>query len=285
MAEGVKRPDYLLYKGRYFPPTTPEWMDYLLNEFSPRDTDILIATYPRSGTTWLQNVLHILKTKKKLDVHIYDSIPFLIIPQFGKKSPSELEDIPAPRMLKTHLPWDLVPKNDKCKYIYCYRNPKDVFVSLYHHTTGSDTFGYHGTIPEFWDLYLKGEVEYGSWFDHVISWWEQKDNPNVFFLSYEDLQCNFKEKVLQIAAFAGFELSEELYELIAEECSFQTMKSNKFIDRSVASKPGENSAHIRKGTVGGWKDVLTADQSKVMDEMIETKLKGLTIKDKLVFEL
>ena len=229
-------------------------------------------------------MLHILKNKKKLDVHIYDSIPFLIIPQFGKKSSSELEDIPAPRMLKTHLPWDLVPKNDKCKYIYCYRNPKDVFVSLYHHTTGT-IFDYQGTIPEFWDLYLKGEVEYGSWFDHVVGWWEQKDNPNVLFLSYEDLHCNFKEKVLQIAAFTGFELSEELYELIVEECSFQTMKSNKLIDRSVASKSGENSAHIRKGTVGGWKDVLTADQNKLMNEMIETKLNGLSIKDKLVFEL
>ena len=31
--------------------------------------------------------------------------------------------------------------------------------------------------------------------------------------------------------------------------------------------------------------MLTADQNKLMDEMIETKLKGSTIKDKLVFEL
>ncbi|KAI6651604.1 hypothetical protein LOD99_4855 [Oopsacas minuta] len=262
-------------------------MDYLCNKFRPRDTDIILATYPRSGTTWLQNALHLLRHKKKLESNILDSIPFLILPQFDsdKKLKPEFEAIPPPRILKTHLAWDIVPKNDKCKYIYCYRNPKDVFVSMYHHTIASHGFGYDGSISDFWDLYLKGEVEYGSWFDHVIGWWQQKDNPNMYLLSYEDLQTNFKDKIEEIAAFTGLELTEELYELIAEECSFKTMKSNKFVEKIFTPKPGENSAHIRKGTVGGWKEVLTADQNKVIDEMIESRLKGLSIRDKLVFEL
>ena len=280
MAEQVKRPNYLLYKGLYFPLTTTEWMDYLINKFSPRDTDIFVATYPRSGTTWIQNVLHILKNKKKLDVHISDSIPFLLIPRFDKMS--QLDDIPVPRIMKTHLPWDMVPKNDKCKYIYCYRNPKDVFVSLYHHIKGSDGYNYEGSLADFWDLFVKGEVEFGSWFDHVIGWWKQIDNPNVLFLSYEELHCNFKAKVLQIAAFTGLELTEELYALITEECSFKTMKQ---LSKEYRTRPGWNPEHVRKGIVGDWKDVLTADQNELMDEMIETRLKGLSIKEKLIFQL
>ena len=44
---------------------------------------------------------------------------------------------PAPRVFKTHLPYDMVPKGHneatKPRYIYVMRNPKDAFVSRYHH--------------------------------------------------------------------------------------------------------------------------------------------------------
>ena len=43
---------------------------------------------------------------------------------------------PSPRVIKTHLTYEMTPKRDdkgpKPKYIYAMRNPKDAFVSLYH---------------------------------------------------------------------------------------------------------------------------------------------------------
>ena len=26
----------------------------------------------------------------------------------------------------------------------------------------------------------------GVWFDHVLSWWKHRDDPNILFLTYED---------------------------------------------------------------------------------------------------
>ena len=44
---------------------------------------------------------------------------------------------PTPRVFKTHLPYDMVPKGHNeattPRYIYVMRNPKDAFVSRYHH--------------------------------------------------------------------------------------------------------------------------------------------------------
>ena len=31
-------------------------------------------------------------------------------------------------------------------------------------------------------------VFYGSWFDHVLSWWKNKDDPNVLMLKYEEMK-------------------------------------------------------------------------------------------------
>ena len=294
MADSIKRPNYMQFQGRYFPPTSPEWFDYLVNKFVPRDSDIILATYPRSGTTWLQNILHILKHKQKLDGPLQASSPFIIFPQFasglGPDSQPllkpEFENIPAPRILKTHLPWDLVPKNPLSKYVYCYRNPKDVLISFHLHTTGSLGHAYDGSLSEFLELFLRGEVEYGSWWEHVLGWWQRRDTPNVMVLSYEELQNNFKEKVSQLAAFTGLELTEELYQLIAEESSVKAMKSNDHISlKAKPVKPGEEFAHVRKGVVGGWKEALTPEQNKALDDMIESKLGGVSLRDELVFQL
>ena len=31
-------------------------------------------------------------------------------------------------------------------------------------------------------------VNSGSWFDHVLSWWEHRDDPNILFVKYEDMK-------------------------------------------------------------------------------------------------
>ena len=201
---------------------------------------------------------------------------------------AEFESLPDPRIIKTHLAWDLVPKNPNSKYIYCYRNPKDVVVSFFYHTLAIKIIGFNGTFSEFFELFMKGEVEFGSWFDHVLGWWGQKDNKNVYFLSYEELQSNFKEKVEELAAFTGLGFSAEVFDLIAKESSFSAMKSNQFISemKKVEEKDTDNSlAHVRKGAVGGWKEVLTPEQSLAIDRMLEEKLKGSSLLEKLAFEL
>lgn len=71
------------------------------------------------------------------------------------------------------------------------RNPKDNAVSYYHHHQMSTFLGnYTGTWEQFIQLFAKGQLVYGDWFEHVRGFWEmKKNNPqSVLFVSYEELK-------------------------------------------------------------------------------------------------
>lgn len=82
-----------------------------------------------------------------------------------------LKALKNPRLLATHLPYSHVPKQLqelKCKVIYVARNVKDQLVSYYNfHQTAKYLGGKKWDWQEFLKLYEKGDLVYGSWFDHV----------------------------------------------------------------------------------------------------------------------
>ena len=81
MAVTIPLPKYTEHNGMHFPAfTTPEWLTEVSTQFHPRDTDVFLVTYPRSGTTWMQLILHLLKTKKTLDMEIYNYSPMIDVP-------------------------------------------------------------------------------------------------------------------------------------------------------------------------------------------------------------
>jgi len=71
--------------------------------------------------------------------------------------------------------------------IYVARNPKDSMVSLYHHAKSKPEFEYTGDFNTFFNIFITGQSENGSWFDHVIDWYREcKANPAThLFLKYE----------------------------------------------------------------------------------------------------
>ena len=96
---------------------------------------------------WLDGMLHPLPHNP-----YYASSPLKIERLF--------ESFPAPRVFKTHLPYDLVPKPrdevTKPRYIYVMRNPKDTAVSFYHHFEIMPKAP-HRSWDEYFELFIKGE--------------------------------------------------------------------------------------------------------------------------------
>lgn len=270
-----------------FPPyITQQHMDQLKN-FPLRSDDIILATYPKSGTTWMQQVLKLIYTGgKENGKNVSEAVPWLErgTASMDTSNPNAAVDfngMPSPRLLSSHAPYRLVPggspRSSPAKYIYVARNPKDVAVSFYYHSRAFKVYEYSGNWDHFYTLFVRGQVEFGSWFDHVLGWWEHRDQKNVLFLKYEDMQRDLHASVQRIVSFCGKDdLSPEVIDRVVELSSFQIMKVNSLANGDWHSpfRNTEIASFVRKGIVGDWKNHFSPEQNNEFDAMYAEKMKG-----------
>ena len=252
---------------------TQENMDKLKDlELYP--DDVWVVTYPKSGTTWTQQIVKLIRNNGvQDDVRITTAVPWPESSLF----PFKMEDVTRPRAFKSHFPYDLLPcgppHTTPCKYIFVARNPKDVAVSSY---VQAELVLFHGMEWDaFWKKYITGDLYYGDYFDHLLSWLPHKDDKNVLFLKYEDMKRDLPGAVSTIASFMGADLSSEVVAKIADLTSFKNMKEDDTVNYSWSIFHQKEGAakFLRKGIVGDWKNFLTAEQSAEIDSICAERLK------------
>lgn len=246
---------------------------FRLCDYTPRADDIFIVTYPRSGTTWMQMIIHQLSSDGDMDfVHISERVPFFERFWLTGKN---IDALPSPRLFKTHLGyggpfWKAIPKGP-CKYIYVARDGRDVATSYYHFYRTHLRF--RGTFEQFFRLFMQGRVQYGSWFRHVAGWWEHRHDPNVLFLSYEELLSDTAGSLERIAKFCGFSLPPERMPELLERCSFAYMKKHESKFDHLTEVMWENGlvpeSFLRRGRAGEGRDQFSPEQEAIFDQEFE----------------
>ncbi|XP_004623204.1 sulfotransferase 1A1 [Octodon degus] len=262
-----------------------------LQSFQALPDDLLISTYPKSGTTWVSEMLDMIYQGGDLEkcrrAPIYIRVPFLEIRHPGVLSGLEtLKDTPSPRLLKTHLPVALLPQSlwdQKVKVVYLARNAKDVVVSYYNFYQMAKMHPDPGTWDNFLEDFMAGKVSYGSWYQHVQEWWELSHTHPVLYLFYEDMKENPKRELQKILEFVGRSLPEETMDLIIQHTSFKEMKKNPMTN--YTSIPTEVMDHtvspfMRKGTVGDWKNTFTVAQNERFDAHYAERMAGCSLRFK-----
>ncbi|KAL1234542.1 Sulfotransferase 1C2 [Trichinella spiralis] len=257
--------------------------------------DILIISYPKSGTTWVSELLsqlcHSEQVKQK---PLHERVPWLEMDNkyawmFSKLfnsftnpiTPIALnEENNNPRIWFTHLPLELLPTeavHGKCKIIYVYRNPKDTAVSYYHFHRMARFLGQQDFSWEhFFTLYISGKVYCGSWFEHLKSYWRLGQiNQNMLFVNYEDMKKNLTFQIQRICKFLQLNLSAEIVQKTMDKVHFQNMKtSNRSNRKGVWLFNQKISEFIRKGQVGDWKNYFTVSQNEMFDQIYEIQMKA-----------
>lgn len=262
--------------------------------FRPDPSDILIATYPKAGTTWTQEIIDLLRHKgdaeacKRAPTPIRSPFLEIISPPPIPSGLDLLNTMDPPRLIKTHLPLQLVPLGfweNKCKVIYVARNAKDNLVSYYHFDCMNKTQPEPGPWDGYIQKFMRGELAWGSWYDHVKGYWKEKENRNILYLFYEDLKENPRREVERIMKYLDLSVSDEVISKIVELTSFKNMKENPMANYScVPSSVFDQSISpfMRKGEVGDWTNHFTPEQVKVFDEDYEKQMKEVNIPFKTI---
>ncbi|XP_050042799.1 sulfotransferase ssu-1-like [Dermacentor andersoni] len=272
--------------------------------YKPLDGDVFVVSYPKCGTTWMQYIVYGI---------FRDGVPPANLTEFMSMSPflelvgaESAQAMPRPNAIKTHLPFNKQPYSAKAKYVYITRNPYDCCVSYYYHTRDIPMYRFEdGTFDQFFDMFVEGKVEFGDYFDHLLSWYEHRGDSNVLFVTYEDLKKDTRGWVLKIADFLGKEYGDKLrqspdiFERIMASTSVDSMKKiNAEMNdwsKDLASVPLETlpegvksfveamgnmlekpfkGEFVRKGIVGDWQNHLSPGQVARMKERIALKTAG-----------
>ena len=260
---------------------TEEKVNTMLTRFKTRNDDIFLVSYIKSGTTWLQQILLLLNhdgdqpnlTMK--EAFLWPEFCLPTCPDPAREHSYEyFESLPSPRILIFHGWPHLTPAGlPHTKYIFLMRNPKDVAVSMYHHLRGKKGISYQGNWQDFFELYLSGQVHYGSWFDFHLHWEKfLSSRQQVLYLTYEELHKNIKKYLRKLAVFLGIKVSEKIIDKVAIGSKLDEMRKNDQANCNWMEINQNEAPHLRKGIVGDWRNYFTEEQNKRFELLYRQKM-------------
>ncbi|CAN8009840.1 unnamed protein product [Ixodes pacificus] len=268
-------------------------------KYRPRDGDIVLVTYAKGGSHWTQRIIQLLLDRGDGASTYSDFVRRTPVLEYH--GAAVVDDMPPPRFFRTHLQLLRHNFNDKAKYVYVARNPWDTCVSLYHYTRRLPKHQFEdGAFDDFFEAFVTGELGYGEYFDHVLHGYARKDDPNVFFSTYEELKADAPGMVLKLAYFLGEEYgtmlegSEETFREVLMKSSFEFMsrvlqpreeefsavfESSFSLAEKLSSSGPEGSKEddfrlFRKGKVNDWEELFSPDHIQRMQARIDQMTEG-----------
>ena len=272
----------------------------LRRQFILSSHDVCIATYPKCGTTWMQQlILLLLRGSDAREFAPMRDAPWLEMSTSsaanGEKSSSppialdDLCNLPPPdrdvdcgrRVWKTHSPEPHAPwcggasgaaaAGAKC-VIVC-RNSKDCAISLFHHTKNIPPFAFVGGWEDFCPIFLEGRVESSSFWAWHRGWYRAATTHpgTVLWVSFEEMKDDLPRVASKVAAHLGLNRSQAELAAIAERCGFSTMKAEAARRDAASAAAGGHvkKGHLREGKVGGWRDTMRSEDVDAFNEKDE----------------
>lgn len=250
-----------------------------LAEFKVRPDDLFISSYPRSGTTWMQHITHVLRSDGDVSFqHIGEVAPwFERSLALGRQRASDFESLSSPRIFKSHLPRGWLPRG--ARYIYVQRDGRDVALSYFHFYRSH--LGFTGDFAEFFERFLSGSLQYGSWFKHVAGWQAYANDDAQLIVHYERLREDLSGEMTRIASFCGTTLDQEALARLAAVCDFQFMREHEAKFDHASAEPGQtrrqSGAFIRRGASGDHHQGLSVEQQRQYAEHLSRRVRTPTV--------
>ena len=274
------------------------------DQYRPRPGDIVIATYPKCGTTWMQRIVGLLVFRTP------EPRPIMQISAWiDRRFPEPVEAVAARiaaqdhrRFLKTHLPLDGLPIHDEVKYVHVARDGRDACLSFHNQGTAftpevldrldragleDESVGRpYPRIPadpgeHFHRWLTEGAVpghEDGSptmsFFHFERTWWDERHRPNVLLVHYNDLKADLPGEMRRVADFLGISVLPDVWPGLVDAAGFETMRRDGevLMGSAAASFQGGAARFFHEGTNGRWRGVFRDGDLPLYDAKIEAEL-------------
>ena len=269
--------------------------------YTPRNDDIIIATYSKCGTTWMQRIVSMLIFASAEPKHLWDLSPWPDMRLFGPidATLAIAEAQTHRRFFKTHMPYDALPRPDGVKFIHVGRDGRDAALSLHNHLSNftPETLAQLDEIsvgdPKFGDPYPRADDDPADFFHRWVtdekndgqgdpgasffevekSYWAARHDPNLLLVHYADLKRDRGSEMRRVAEFLDIEISESLWPSLIEAASFETMRrqGDELIPalQMLWGDQGSNR-FFNKGINRRWEGVFNQKDLALYDEKVRS---------------
>lgn len=247
--------------------------------YQPDAHDVIVSTYPKSGTNWMMQLCVQALHGGALDFeHLHQVVPWPDGPMLLR---ADLRDPRPPgtrRVIKTHLGAGELPLNDAARYVVVIRDPKDAFVSGYHFFRG--VFGglvdIDDITPEEWLASALHERFFlGCWAGHTASWWPERERDNVLVLRFEEMRADLPAVAARLFHFLGIELSEAGRDSALERSSFSWMKAHEALFQPPVPRLRDSGVRMIRSGKSGSRELLDDAQRARLDAHYAERLAAL----------
>jgi len=255
-----------------------------------------LASFPKSGNTWIRALLSALESDADPDLNSLDAgrghdkidrwlgislsnLDDFEAIQIERRSWASSDTLgPGYQRRKTHYPWgpaaDGFPTRwqpSGARAIYIARDPRAVAVSWAHHNgfshevavesmggrSGPNWREPHPHLPH-------GNRDSGSWTDHVRGWQQQTELP-LLFLTYEQLSSAPVDALAAMASWLDITTDEAACARAVERCSFTRLAARELTEGFV-EQASVDRVFFRRGRTDGWREELSPELIDLVEQ-------------------
>jgi hypothetical protein len=266
----MRRLDRTVIRRAYFKSRSLRRPVNVIRHTGIRPNDLFIASYPRSGTTWLRFLLFELLTGEPAEfVPVNLSIPYV-----GRHRGAP-ELLPwGGRAIQTHETF----LQGVSSAIYLVRDPRSVVLSEYRWQLRTGLF--EGSFESFFDAFMSGRANpYGRWDRHVDTWTSSRlaADGRLHIVRFLDLRTETVGELTRILNFIGVHRPTSVVESVVANNGLAEMqaKEERAPEGALGTRARPDIRFVQSGSTNAWKSELTPDHVRAIEEGFEPTLRRI----------